>query len=303
MQTESMARAASKRPVSIPAAVPAGLVIAFLLSLLPVGVAAQEADPAQWRNTTELSFLMSGGNASASTAGLRNMLRRRQDGSELRLDVSGMRTDAVRVRRFAVGTGPDDFRVEEERDRERTAERYAVEGRYDRDVRDHAFAFAGAGWTRNTFAGFNHRTVAFSGAGARWDRDGDWELKLGLALTYTVQRDVTPDPDRADSFAGLRFTLDHARALTESTELELKWMVDGNAREPSDVRGDLVQALAVTLTERLALKTTLQLNVDNDPPLQELPLWLPDGTDTDTTVLVPLQKLDHSLSLALVITL
>lgn len=294
-------------PVSPPPSRPmplVGIVLAMLTCAFPVAEAgAQEPGAVQWSNEAELSFLMSGGNSSGTTFGLRNTLRRRAGPSELRLDVAGLRTDATRIRRTAVGTGPDDFRVDEERDRERTAERYSLKGRYDRELGENTFGFGGAGWTRNTFSGFEHRTVGFAGAGGSWSRDEVWELKLGLAVTYTVQRDVIPDPERDDSFAGMRVTLDHTRTLTSSTELEMKWVVDGNAQELSDVRADLAQSLSASVSERLALKTTLQLVAVNEPPLESLRLFLPDGTETDTSVLVPLGKLDHTLSVALVITL
>lgn len=264
---------------------------------------APDEDGPQWRNTSELSFLMTGGNSVASTLGLRNTLRRSHGPSQFRLDVTGLRTDATRLERFAVGTSPDDFRVEEDRDRERTAERYGVEGRYDRELGEAFFLFGGVGWARNTFAGFNHRTVVSAGAGSRWRRPDAWEVKLGYGLTYTLQRDVTPDPDRADSFAGLRATLEYEHVLSPSAEFALKWVVDGNAQEFSDVRGDLTQAVSASLTDRLSLKTTLQFLVDNDPPVESLELRAPTGEPIGENVLAPLGRVDHSLSVALVVTL
>lgn len=265
---------------------------------------APEDEGPEWRNTSELSFLMTGGNSVASTLGVRNTLRRTHGTSQFRLDIRGLRTDATRLERFAVGTSPDDFRVEEDRDRERTAERYAVEGRYDRELGEAFFLFGGLGWSRNTFAGYNHRTVVSAGAGSRWSRPDAWEVKVGYGLTYTVQRDVTPDPDRADAFAGLRATLDYEHALSSNAEFALNWVVDGNAQEFSDVRGDLTQSVSASLTDRLSLKTTLQFLVDYDPPVESLELLAPTtGDPTGETVLVPLGRVDHSLSVALVVTL
>jgi putative salt-induced outer membrane protein YdiY len=257
-----------------------------------------------WQNTSELSYLLTGGNSSANTLGLRNALRGRSVTGELRFDVSVRRTETTRVTRTAVGGSRDDFEVSEDRESERTAERYAVDGRYDRNLSEHFFAFAGLGWERNEFAGFNHRTVAVTGAGNQWTgREGDWELKVGYGVTYTVRRDVVPDPSRDNSFAGLRLTLDHAHQLTESTDLELKWIADGNLQETSELRGDLTQGISTALSDRLALKTTLQLLLNNDPPLESLPLVTPDGSPLDEQVRVPLGKMDHTISVALVITM
>ncbi len=274
---------------------------AFLVAA-PPALLAQEDSPSPWRNQSEFSLVATGGNASTSTVGLRNTLRRALERGELRFDVGALRTDAARIERRAIGT-ESSFEVEKESRTERTAERYTAQGRFDLNLSERTFAYTSTGWERNTFAGFNSRTVTALGAGTRWQRPEAWELKVGAALTYTFQDDVDPDPTRPDRFAGLRGTLDHQHSLTTGTRLELKWVVDANAREWNDVRGDLSQSVSASLSDRLALKTTLQFLVDNDPPLRRVPLFTPGGEDTGSTVLTPLRKVDRSLSVALVVTL
>jgi putative salt-induced outer membrane protein YdiY len=291
---------------------PAVLVVCVLLLLAPAWAAAQdesagnetEAQPARevdWRNTTELSYLVSGGNSATSTLGLRHSLRRNAPRGDLRVDLALLRTDATRFQRYAVGV-PESFRLEEDRDTERTAERYAVQGRYDLNVGERAFTTASAGWQRNTFAGFRGRTILSLGGGSRWRVPDEWELKLSAGLTYTFQDDVDPDPERERRFGGVRVTVDHEHQLTSGTSMEVKWVVDANAEDRQDVRGDLAQSVSADLTDRLALKTTLQFLVDNDPPMTSVPLQTPDGTPTGESVRVPLRKADRLLSVALVVT-
>jgi putative salt-induced outer membrane protein YdiY len=265
--------------------------------------ARQQPTEAEWRNAAEVTYLLNGGNAASSTLGFRNSLRRRSPTDEWRLVLTARRTDATRIERRAVGASPDDFVVEEERDRERTAERYAAETRYDRTLRENVFAFGSLGWERNELAGLDHRLVAVTGAGVQWQVPEAWQVKVGYGLTYTLRRDVVRDPGRDDSFAGLRLTLDYLHALTDGTELEVSWVADANAQEWSETRGDLTQAVSAALTDRLSLKTTLQVLVENEPPLEVLRLVAPDGTDTEQEVRVPLRRVDHSLSVAVVITL
>lgn len=295
------------RPAASPgsgAVVARSLLLLVVLCAIPTTLEARQSDDEpRWRNAAEFTFLLDGGNSAASTLGIRNTLRLTGAQGQLRLDATATRTDATRINRAAVGTSEDDFRLEENRDTERSAERYGLRGRYDRDLSQRTFAFTGLGWERNTFAGFNSRTVAVAGAGGQWEWDEDGEFRLGAGLTYTVQDDVTPDPDRDDGFAGLQVTLDLLEQPSEGTEVEVAWVFDGNAQEPSDLRGDLRQSVSATLTNRLALKTTLQLKLDNDPPLESVPLLAPDGTSLEQDVLVPLRRMDHSLSVALVITL
>lgn len=277
--------------------------LAASLAWIAVAPGAAEAqDASAWQNQTEFSLLTTGGNSSTSTVGLRNTLRRTLEHGELRFDVSALRTDAASILRRAVGTD-ESFRVDKETDTERTAERYAVQARFDRNLSERTFAYTSTGWERNTFAGFNSRSITALGAGTRFERPDRWETKVGAALTYTFQEDVDPDPTRDDNFAGFRGTLDHLHQLTTGTELEIKWVVDANAQEWSDVRGDLSQSVSASLSDRLALKTTLQFLVDNDPPSQRIPLFTPGGENTGATVLTPLGKVDRSLSIALVVTL
>jgi putative salt-induced outer membrane protein YdiY len=275
-----------------------GLVV--LAGAAPAHVSAQGSPPT-WRNQTEFSLVMTGGNASSSTLGLRNTLRRRWSAGEVRFDVESIRTDASRITRRAVGS-EGDYRVEETRSSERTGERFLTQARLDRNLSERTFAYGSTGWERNPFAGFDSRVILAAGAGTRLE-GGAWQTKAGAALTYTLQQDVDPDPSRPDRFGGLRGTLDHGQDLTSGTKLELKWVVDANAREWSDVRGNLVQAVSASLSDRLALKTTVQLLFQNDPPSRRTPLFTEAGDDTGTSVLIPLGKWDRSLSVALVITL
>lgn len=297
----SLAPALPDIGLALPALVLALPALVLALVASPVAVSAQDAGDAQWQNTAEVTFLLTGGNAVASTLGLRNNLRRTSSAGQLRVTASVLRTDATRIERFAVQAG-DGFEVQEERDTERTAERYSAGLRYDRNLSSAFFAYGSTNWDRNTFAGYDSRTILSGGAGVQ--REGERsETKLGAGLTYTFQDDVTPDPDRSDNFVGLRTTLDHAMELITGTSFELAWVVDANAQEWDDVRGDLEQAVTAALSDRLSLKTSLRLQVDNDPPVQSLRLQTPDGQDTGETVLAPLRRVDRSISLALVVTL
>ena len=66
------------------------------------------------------------------------------------------------------------------------------------------------------------------------------------------------------------------------------------------MRGDLTNALSVTISDNLAFRTSLQLLWDKQPSLAGVPLEQPLGTPTGETVFVPLDKLDTVLSVALV---
>ena len=66
-----------------------------------------------------------------------------------------------------------------------SAESYYFEGRYDRDITDRFFWFAGAGWDQNRPAGIDQRYTAFSGVGNTWRDDDDVEFRTDYGLSYT----------------------------------------------------------------------------------------------------------------------
>ena len=107
-----------------------------------------------WFYTAEVSLLLTAGNAEASTLGLR-------------FNAGGLRTESSKTTRTAVGTTTD-FQVNEESESEVTAQNYYVRGRYDYAFSDRFFAYAGTGWERNTFAGFDNRASFAGGLGNIW---------------------------------------------------------------------------------------------------------------------------------------
>ena len=87
-------------------------------------------------------------------------------------------------------------------------------------------------------------------------------ILLGLGLTFVSEESVATG--ESDEFAGLRLSWDHSRQLTPSTTHGSVLIVDGNLDDSDDLRADLSNSLAVSISSRLALKTTLQLLFDND---------------------------------------
>ncbi|MEE8135093.1 MAG: hypothetical protein V3T56_08540, partial [Gemmatimonadales bacterium] len=76
---------------------------------------------------------------------------------------------------------------------------------------------------------------------------------------------------------------------------------DLNLKDMDDVRVDLTIGLPISISSILAFKPSWQLLWRNQPSLTEVPLENPAGTPTGDTVLVPLEKLDSFLRLALVL--
>jgi len=259
----------------------------------------QEEQDTDWSYNAELSLLFTSGNSTVRTFGLGGGARREWGGGELSLRGGGLRTESGTTRRIAVGT-PDNFTVTDESNPEPTAENYFARGEFERSFSDHVHLTTGAGWERNTFAGYESKLSVVGGIGNMWIDNERTRLKSDYGLTFTAQNDVIEDPDKSSTFGGIRVSTNFRRQLTETANLESTLTLDENLTDAADLRADLANSLAVDINSSLAVKTGLRLAWDNAPALTRAPLEQPAGTPTGETVLVPRHKLDSTLTIALV---
>jgi hypothetical protein len=195
----------------------------------------------------------------------------------------------------AVGS-PTDYMVRETSETALTAENYFLRGRYDRKILEKLFWLTGLGWDRNEFAGIDSRLGAFAGIGHLWFDSEDARFRTDYGVTYTDQEDVS---GATSSFAGLRLSYDYWRNLNATTSFGSALIVDENLDETDDYRADFVNSVSAAMTDRLALKLSLQLLYDNQPALTEIPLIQGDFVD-GSTVLAELENLDSILTVSLV---
>jgi len=274
------------------------LPVLALAPLLAAGQArAQDAPPPGWYNTTELSAVWTAGNAASSTFGLKNDLRRVWENATFALQVGGIRTESTKRSRRAVGTATQ-YSVLDSTSTDLTAENYYVRARFDRSISAATFAYASGGWLRNTFAGVQNRYTLVGGAGRSWVNRENALFKTDVGVTYTVQDDVTGS---SDNFAGVRFGAEAKKELTATTKYSSTLIVDENLDNTSDLRADFTNAIAVTISDGLALKTSFQLMYDREPSLVEVPLFTTAGNPAGQDVTARLKKIDSLFTVALVI--
>ena len=276
-----------------------GMALSAALVACPRGIAGQDT-AFTWENSTELSFVSTSGNASASTLGLRSSLVGTGGQNEFKFELGGIRSETEVRTTTATGTA-ESFTINKTTTAQLTAESYFVRGRYDRAF-DGNHVFTGAGWERNTFAGVRNRYAVVAGLGRTW-ADGDTgRFKTDIGATYTIQKDVDPAPGADDAFGGIRASVDALRHLSESARYTFVLVTDANVRDTDDFRADWINSLSVTLSDRLAFKTSFQLLYDHQPALLNVPLFDTEGAETGS-VLTPGEEIDSVLTVALVITL
>jgi hypothetical protein len=225
-------------------------------------------------DTADLSIVITGGNSSATTFGFRNLAEYYWPRSSVRLDAGGLSTDSRSTEdRVAVGTGEDDFVVVEP-ERKKTAENYFANLRYDFDLSERLYTFAIAGWNRNRFAGFDNRWQGALGVG--WfavDTDRT-KLRLDVAGTYTSE---DPIIGPTNDFAGVRFGYDYTQHLSEKSNFYSILILDENLKDTEDLRADWYNAIEVSITDLIFLKTSYRIQWRNEPLFEALPLLDSNG--------------------------
>lgn len=273
----------------------------------PAPLIAQDGDLG-WSDAAELTLVLTAGNAEANTLGFDNTLLWKGEGAQFKVEAGAVRTQSTTRTRIAEGT-PDNFTVRDESDSEVTAESYYLRSRYDRDLTDRFFYYVGGDWSRNTFAGFDSRSIATGGVGNVWfEREGA-SFRTDYAITYTVQDDVTDDPGADTEFIGVRVSWTYERQVTENARFQSDLKLDDNGEDPSDFRADLLNALSVAINDRFALKLSHQTLFDNEPSLEAIPLeplafplGSQEGTASGETVLAELDEVDTVIKVSLVMS-
>lgn len=289
----------------MPNAVRSTLLPLLALAFLATSQAsAQDASRFAWTNSTEFAFVTASGNASSTTLGLTATLEGASDVSNFKFEIGGIRASSKITERTATGTGQNDFLLNENVRDEKSAENYFARARFDRDLGDNNFfVFGGAGWERNTFAGFNDRYSLVAGIGDAFVNDDRTLFKADIGGTYTIQKDVEPTPGKDEGFGGLRSNIEFRRALTETTDFETLLVADENLADTEDLRLDWKSSISVSLVDGLALKTSYRMLFDNQPALISVPLFDTSNNPLGQNVTVPSEKFDNFVTLSLVISL
>lgn len=289
------------RLVVSPASITRLLAVCLLLAVASTATAqAQDEREPGLYDEAELSLVVTAGNSESNALGLTNRLERLWPSSTLSFDVGGIRIESGRVMRQAVGTGPDNFEIQEETNRETTAENYFATLRFDRELSERTFAYTSGGWVRNRPAGVDNRFTGAVGLGRRLIVSERTNFQVDVGATVTSEDRLLGD---TQNFGGARFSWDFGHLLTESTKFTSLLIVDENLSDTDDLRGEFDNALAVNISETLALKTALKLLFDNQPAFEQVDLFATPGGPVIGTVPAELDGLDTQFTVALVVTL
>ena len=248
----------------------ATLVLVAALAAGPVmaqDAAAEEAAPEPlWTNALGLSYVGTSGNTDTSSLGLDFKSERRPTPWGLNLVATFTRAE-------------DDGEV--------TAEQYLVGARGSRALNDRWSLFAGLSWAKDTFSGFDSRTIAEAGAEYIAVKTDKHTLSFDAGLTWTsedqiyfneiTQREDTETVDWFGGIAGLKWDW----AFSKNASLAQRLLYYPNFDDSSDWRLASDTAVKAALTDLMALQFSYLVRYRNQPIDDTY-----DDTDTTTKVSV-----------------
>jgi putative salt-induced outer membrane protein YdiY len=266
-----------------------GIVLLVVAAMaLPWGtVDAQTDEDAEkekpWRNSTDLSFVVTEGNSDTSTFGLNNNFRWSwEDKARFRWKIEATRTDKADDRSLQVdpsftwepgeeGPGEDVTTTLVEPPSEPDVQIFFTEARYDRHIRERVAWNAGASWDRNVDAGILSRTILFGGmTNVFWDKKDELEFNLSYGLSFTDREEENPDPEKEDQFAGVRFTWDYLNKWGSVTTYENDLTTNVSLADLSDYFVNMTQAISVSMSKKLAIRVSLQWLYNAEPALEDV---------------------------------
>ena len=237
----------------------------FRRFLLVAAVLAAPAAQAQWTGKAELGMMLSNGNTEARSA-------------NAKLDLTHQGAVWKNNIYAAVLYGDNaDFA---------TAERYEARWQLDRKITDKLSWFVGLRGEKDMFGAFNYQATASTGVTYQWIDNPKTKFDTSVGAGYrelqpqqltklpsgeVTQRTLLPKDNGAVGTLGSNFE----HAFTDTTKLTNKLLAEFGAAN-STLQDDI--ALAVSMTDTLALSVGVGVRYNSDPPLGAV------STDTLFTV-------------------
>ncbi len=280
--------------------------LAIVATSLSVPVVAQEEEEGRktgWFDAAEVSFVITGGNSQSATLGLKNRLDRVWQESSFKWALSAVRVETTTLTQIAIMRPPDEIEVTEKKTTEVTAENYQSSASFERNFGKKVFWRAGSDVLRNRISGIDYRWSGVGSLGHTWFDRERTRLQTSYGLAVTTQRDVVPVPDRDETFLAGRLGWDYRLGLSSSTTFTSVFGIEQNLSDFDDTRLDTTNAFAVRMSDRLALKVSIQLQYASQPALIEIGVVTGTGEDAGFSVSVPARKLDSFFNVSLVFDL
>lgn len=287
----------------------------LLLFASPAGAQVQLG----WNATIDAGAATTSGNSETISLNMKADAVRTWLRNELRLNAGLVRTSVKEADqasglpgRFAVGSVAS-HNVTNTTSFVPKAATYFAHGDFMHRVTERFFGKLGGDFERDQLAGLDSRIVGRGGVGYMWANRATMKFSTSAEATFTSESltaEDTPVGEEVpeDTFPGMRVSADLERRF--GTDFRNSYVsqviVDQNLSQTSDTRLDWVNSLAVTMSRRLSLKTSVRLRYDNQPAFVEIDLFDRQpavGVAAIGQVPVAAEKLDTAATVNLVVNL
>jgi hypothetical protein len=290
----------------------AAVTAAAIAFLLAAGSPSSAVTIPGWYSSTDVSAQFNTGNSETINVGVTTNITRQWLRTSWKTTGSFVRSDVHEPTRQAIQTGGG-FSFEKG-PRVTKSEKIFVNSLFERRITERFFWNVGGTGERDVFAGLKSRLIAVAGVGYLWQNQGNTaNFKGSIGATYTAQKDVIEEvPDKTeDNFAGVRLSLGGEKRFGDQNQHSFtsELIVDENVQTTDDLRFNWQNALAASISRKLALKVGVQLAFDNLPQLVQFPLGIvgSDGVfrevDPAVQIASPAKKLDVAATVSLVINI
>ena len=260
---------------------------------------AQDDEPSRaWSNGTELSLVVVSGNSQANTLGFRNVYERRWTRATVTWETGWVRAASRDGDRFAVMQPGGKIEIVEPAI-EVDSQRFHSKLGFRQEIDGRHYWFTNFDSVRDEPSNINHLFVGAGGVGTQW-ADGDrLRFRTEYGVSYSDEALVL---EGQNSFAGYRLAYALNAGLASAVTVDSELTFDGSFEASDDVRMDWLNGVTVSLSEQVALRSSIRLLFRNTPALQEIDLEAPQLGGVIGTVEIPKKQLDTSFTTSLVIT-
>ncbi len=259
---------------------------------------AAETQPARaWTNATELSLVVASGNAQAESIGFRNVYEYRWSDATLTWEKGWVRAASLDGDRVAVAEPGGGFAVVDPQPEIDSQRLYSKLG-FRHEISGPHFWFANYDSVRDEPLNITRQLVGAGGFGTEWaDRDAlRFRTEYGVSVTSEAL-----ELEGADAFGGYRLAYALNAGVTRTLTVDSELTFDGSFDQRDDIRSDWLNGVTVSLSARIALRSSIRLLFRNRPALEAINLVTPSRDAVIGTVEIPKGKLDTSFTTSLVI--
>ncbi|PIE02079.1 MAG: hypothetical protein CSA81_08845 [Acidobacteria bacterium] len=269
----------------------------FVLCLSPFIVAEEPAR--NWKNSTELAFLATGGNSETATFGLKNHYTLTKGKGTFNFKLEGIRTSDTETYRTAVGTA-DDFSILETEETNTKVERYTVDLKYDRKISDALEWFVGTKWEKDAPKGIKSRLSFMAGLGNILISRDDMEWKINYGLEYSTREHYVEPEGFDSSFGSVAFSSVLMKKFGKNSKWDQNFDITAPFEDFEAYRVNFTNSLTSSLAGNFAMKLSLALMYEGTPAFSSVALFDTVGGNELGTVLYEKDNLDYSLTASLV---